>query len=97
MIKYFFFLLFILFFCFLISPSLGVFMVIILIIFIPIIKFFSNLEDKRDGKRIGRINYYADEEYSNLLDKNITYCSNCGNQLYPDDRFCSKCGKALNN
>lgn len=72
-------------------------MVIILIIFIPIIKFFSNLEDKRDGKRIGRINYYADEEYSNLSDKNMIYCSNCGNQLYSDDHFCNKCGKSLNN
>ena len=93
-------LLFIFFIIFSMSFEMGIFTIILVLIIIQIAKYFRNLELKREGKNIGKVEYYADEEYNKLLSKNNVnehdnFCNQCGNQLNPNDKFCSKCGKEL--
>ncbi|MBQ7136773.1 MAG: hypothetical protein IJO43_02195 [Bacilli bacterium] len=54
---------------FCISIELGIFTLLLLAIILPIAKFFRNLELKKQGRNIAKVEYYADKEYQKLLDK----------------------------
>lgn len=83
---------------FCISINFGIFTLLLLAMILPIAKYFRNLELKKEGRNIGKIEYYADKEYSKLQNKSLNkFCTKCGHQINRNDQFCNTCGNKIKN